>query len=343
MRILVVSEGLDGLGAAEAGSAVASAWAGAGHQVAVVPMAVAGLRFVPTVASLLGAPLPLGAGVAVGEWDGRRVAVAGVAAPVAVPAGIDVHASSRAVGEALVAALGTDPDLVLLDLTGTATHDGGAGLLAALGADADRPLTGGVAGLTGVSRVLLPEAALPEVVAVVPAEELSASLLGLRGITARRGGADRLSQDTGRIAALLSTDETLGRWAGALGVADPQPPAGACGGTAFAASVLGARVTTGPLAIAGLTGAEATLAAADLVVVVVDSLGFNDRGGDVIATVAGWAAQVARPCIAVARSVWISNRELRTTGLENSYATGDVADAGALAARTASVAATWSW
>lgn len=345
MRILVVSEGLGGLGASEAGAAVASAWADRGHQVAVVPMAVAGPRFVATVASLLGARVETDGPVQVasGPWGGRRVAVAGLSAPVEPPSGIDPHASSFVLGQALAAAVQTAPDLVLLDLTGTATHDGGAGMLAAIGATGDRPLTEGVAGLAGIGTVTLPDIRWPDLVAVAAADDLGSSLLGLRGITARRSGEDRLSKDTDRIAALLATDETLGRWARALGVPDPPPPAGACGGTGFAAAVIGATVTSGPRAIAGITGTQASVEMADLVVAVVDSVGFADRGGDVVATLSQWAAETARPFIAVARSVWISNRELRTGGLENCYATGDVASATDLAVRAASVAATWSW
>ena len=73
-------------------------------------------------------------------------------------------------------------------------HDGGAGLLAALGADADVDLTAGVGGLAGLTRLDLDVARAGGSPASTwsascRARQLATPLLGLRGITSVRGRA----------------------------------------------------------------------------------------------------------------------------------------------------------
>ena len=97
---------------------------------------------------------------------------------------------------------------MLVDLAGLWVHDAGAGLLAALGASADRPLDRGVAGLDGLSEVdLAPARALvgdTELIGVVPAAQLSQPLLGLRGITSLAGREANVEPER-----MLRTDAAL--------------------------------------------------------------------------------------------------------------------------------------
>ena len=61
-------------------------------------------------------------------------------------------AGTYGVGELLLAALDAGARRIVVGLGGSGSTDGGAGLLAALGASADRPLDAGNAGLRGVTR-----------------------------------------------------------------------------------------------------------------------------------------------------------------------------------------------
>jgi len=327
VRVLVATDRVGALASAEAGRAIGRAFSDAGAQVAVVPMGVRGPELAAALASLGDCAVVVGGDLPPGE-------------PVV---GVDPHSTSVALGEAVAAALTDGPGHLVVDLTGLRSHDGGAGLLAALGADADAPLSAGAAGLASLTRVDLGPArrrlGSTRLTAVVSDAEASDLLLGLRGVTARRGHA--VVADP---ALLLEVDDALGRLARAFGVPDA-PGAGAAGGAAVAVLALGGTVTTGPALCAATAGLERTLAQADVVVTGADALGFADRGGPVVREVSTRSEEALRPCIAVARAVAVSGRELRTFGVEAAYALGGDADLGAaeLTERARTVAASWTW
>ncbi|HSN12852.1 MAG TPA: glycerate kinase [Propionibacteriaceae bacterium] len=220
--------------------------------------------------------------------------------------------SSAPLGRELREAL--DAPTVLVDLTGECPDDAGAGLLAEL-EGAERP--------TG-----------QRLVGVVRADETEAPLLGVRGVAARRvygsGGSD--------VGAALSGDAALARLAADIGLPNPPAGAGAGNGLALGILALGGVLRTGPAVIAELLALDASLAAADLVVVVTPVLEFGGAGIEEARAAAGWAQEALLPCIAVATVVQISSRELRTFGVESAYELGS--DAAAAASR---VARTWSW
>ena len=203
---------------------------------------------------------------------------------------------------------------VLVDLTGDCPDDAGAGLLSTLG---------GRHVLTGRS-----------LVGVVRDDELDAVLLGVRGVAARRSFASGAPD----IGAALAGDAVLARLAADVGMPDPPPGAGAGNGLALAILALGGVVRTGPQAIGDLVGIERSLEAADLVVLVTDVLDFGGAGIAETRAAAAWAERALVPCIAIARRVQISGRELRTFGVESAYELGDEAAAGA-----ERVARTWTW
>ena len=238
----------------------------------------------------------------------------------------------------------------MVDLGGLGVHDGGAGLLAALGASADRPLDLGVQGLVGLSRLDLSavRAALggTELIGVVPADQLAQPLLGLRGITS-------LSRDAGRPELMLSTDAALAgyRPAGPARASPTFPGAGACGGLGLAILALGGRLTTGPaLAFASPAGVAATRGV-DLVVTGCTVFDFASRGGGVVAAAAAKAVELLSPCVVIAGEVVIGSREMRTMGIEAAYAvressldtpSGDVS-VPELAQTARRVARSWNW
>lgn len=341
MRVVVCTDRIGALASVDAGAAVARAFVAArpGTQVAVVPMGAGGADLAGALAAL-GDPSPVvgapDASAAPGGHAGHRHP--GEPAPT-----LDLDASSLRLGEELARALADRPARVVVDLTGLSTHDGGAGILHALGAVADVPLDAGVAGLTGLTRLDLEPARAAvgacELVVVVDPAEQGDLLLGLRGLTARRGhaaGADP--------AVMLATDAVLGALAGALGVPDA-PGVGAAGGAALALIALGGWTTSGPALCAQVAGLERTAGFADVVVTGADHVDFAHRGGHVVPQVAAVAEQVMRPCVVVARRVDISGRELRTFGVEVAYPVGGPPDLGSeeLTRLAEGVATSWTW
>jgi glycerate kinase len=178
---------------------------------------------------------------------------------------------------------------------------------------------------------------------VVPAAEVGSPLLGLRGITSRRG---RGTVDPAR---MLQTDATLQRFAElAGGTVGETPGAGACGGIGLAVLALGGQLTSGPdLALAAVPDPPPF----DLVVSGCTVFDFATRGGGVVAAAARVAAAALGPCIVVAGEVVIGAREMRTMGIEAAYPVresslddpvGAVTEA-EIAATARRVARSWTW
>lgn len=295
MRVLVCSAGTATLDPREAGTVVAEAWAGLGHQVAVVPLATAGDRLAAAVSGLPGVALVRPAPGASSSHD----------------VGFDIAASDAAT--------------VLVDLTGPCPDDAGEGLLAALsgGAAPGEAAESGRVALRGRS-----------LVGVAEEDDVAAAFLGVRGVAARRTyGSERPD-----IGAALAGDAALARWASSLGIADPPPGAGAGNGLGLAILALGGTIRTGPQAIGAAVGIDVSLRAADLVVVVTEALDFGGAGIPETTAAAAWASEGLVPCVAIASSVRISGRELRTLGVESAYDVGVDLVAGA-----ARVARSWDW
>lgn len=89
---------------------------------------------------------------------------------------------------------------------------------------------------------------------------------------------------------------------------------------------------------------------AEVVLVGHGQLSWQSLPGSTLAGVAGLAEEVVRPCVALARTVEVGNRELRANGIEAAYAATDTIDdqtttfdpEAALAALAERVARTWS-
>jgi glycerate kinase len=256
------------------------------------------------------------------------------------------------IGDAIADCLRSSPlGRLIVDLAGLWVHDAGAGLLAGLGATADRPLDRGVAGLNGLSEVnLAPARTLLdeiELIGVVPAAQLGQPLLGLRGITSLAGREAEPDPEL-----MLRTDAALEAFARqASPTYAAAPGAGACGGLAFAVLALGGQLSTGPaLTLASAAGQQA-LRGADLVVTGCSVFDFASRGGGVVAAMAEAAADALTPCIVLAGEVLIGSREMRTMGVEAGYAVhesqGDhpqpEISEEELAATARRVARSWSW
>lgn len=349
MRVLVCSDEVGGLPSALAGRCLAQGWSSS--RTAVVPVGEAGAGFVGATAAAWGSGEEP---VVVDERVGARTrAAAGLA--LALPgtgAGegpVPYAASSRPLGRLVADSLrgeGPGGGVLLVDLVSDDVHDGGAGFLGALGADADVDLGGGVAGLAGLTRLDLHEprrrVAGLDLVGVVPSTQTATPLLGLRGITSVRGRAAGEDAEP-----LLAADARLQQLADLAGPGlGGTPGAGACGGTGLAVLALGGRLTSGPdVALGGITGPV------DLVVTGCTVFDFAHRGGGVVAAAAALAGRLLAPCVVVAGEVLIGGREMRTMGIEAAYAVHEstgveqapVVTTDELVATASRVARSWRW
>ena len=352
VRILIASDFIGRLSSRRAGEIIASGWL-PGAEVSVLPIGDAGAGFAVAYAELAGFTTSTqeANGLIVTTGHGSDTGVVQVLGPKGGQ-GIPYQQSSRAIGDAIADCLRSSPlGRLIVDLAGLWVHDAGAGLLAALGATADRPLDRGVAGLNGLSEVnLAPARTLLdeiELIGVVPAAQLGQPLLGLRGITSLAGREAEPDPEL-----MLRTDAALEAFARqASPTYAAAPGAGACGGLGFAVLALGGQLSTGPaLTLASAAGQQA-LRGVDLVVTGCSVFDFASRGGGVVAAMAEAAADALTPCIVLAGEVLIGSREMRTMGVEAAYAVhesqGDCPQPEIseeeLAATARRVARSWSW
>jgi glycerate kinase len=352
VRILVATDSIGALSSRKAAEVIASGWQ-PGGEVSVLPIGDAGAGFMTAYADLAGvttsARVTDGVIVTTGQRRGTGlIQVLGSGRGD----GIAYHESSRVVGEAIAAMLSSEPPhRILVDLAGLWVHDGGAGMLAALGAAGDRPLDRGVDGLSGLSRLdLAPAQALLgaiELVGVVPAAQLDQHLLGLRGITARAGRESNVEPD-----AMLRADAALETFARlASSQHSTARGAGACGGLGFAVLALGGRLSTGPALALASPEAKRGLRGVHLVVTGCSVFDFASRGGGVVAAMADAAMTALSPCIVIAGEVVIGSREMRTMGIEAAYAVresvldspGGTVSEEELATTAQRVARSWTW
>jgi len=262
-------------------------------------------------------------------------------------------ATTAGVGELVAAAVDAGARRVVVGLGGSATVDGGAGLLYALGARGDADLGHGPRGLATLTTIDL-SVARQRVsgVELVAATDVDNALLGMFGAAKVYGPQKGLPEE--RIPAVDAALERL--VLATVGSALPQrkladrPGAGAAGGLGFALLALGARRHSGIDLVAEAVGLAEAARASDLVVTGEGAFDVSSRAGKVVAGVATVAGRALRPCIVLAGRVLIGAREMRAIGIESAYSMADavgleraMADpAGSLAHLAERVARTWS-
>ncbi len=227
-------------------------------------------------------------------------------------------ASTLGVGELVAAAVDAGADEVVIGLGGSGTNDGGAGMLAALGAAGEPPdaLTGGAASLATLTAVDLdPVRARLAGRVLIAATDVTNPLLGLRGATNIYGPQKGLSSER-----LFAADGALSRFAHLVDRSTADAPgAGAAGGLGYALLVLGARQRPGIDVVAQASGFGERLAGADLVLTGEGKLDPQTFTGKVVAGVAGLAAGAGVPCVALAGRLEVGSRELRAAGVDGAY------------------------
>ncbi len=360
MRVLIAPDKFAGtLTAVEAAGAIAEGWArrAPADELDLAPMADGGPGFVDVLHATIGGELsvvtvsgPFGVPVpATLLQAGGTVYVESAQACGLELTGRDrpEEASSYGVGELVAAAAGSGADTIVVGLGGSGTTDGGAGLLAALGAVSDVDLRGGPAPLAQAKAIDL-SAARDRLAGIrlIAASDVDSPLTGLFGAAKTYGPQKGLSEER-----LPAVDAALEAYAVAvdrrLSLA---PGAGAAGGLGFALLALGATRRPGIALVAEAVGLPERARQADLVVTGEGAFDFSSRSGKVPYGVAEVAAAALRPCIALAGEVLVGSREMRALGVESAYSLVELVGrqralgepAAALADLAARVARTWS-
>jgi glycerate kinase len=235
-------------------------------------------------------------------------------------------ASSRGVGDLIRAALDQGCHKIVLAVGGSASTDGGAGMLQALGArllDADGiAVSPGGVGLTQLSRVDLSglDRRLPQT-KIVLASDVDNPLLGPDGAAAVYGPQKGASESDVRL-----LERALTRWAELVDLEGAElPAAGAAGGVGFAAmAVLGARMRPGIEVVLDLIGLRDVVEGADLVVTGEGKLDQQTLRGKAVAGVASVARAFGVPVVAVCGSVDLPAGEVARLGLRRAYALSEL-------------------
>ena len=267
-------------------------------------------------------------GVLGDTWYARRgdsaaIEMAEICGLAKLPDGVPAPATAttRGVGEVVAAALDAGCREILLGVGGSASTDGGSGLVSALGArvlgaGGDRLHDGGVA-LADASTLDLTRLHPGVKVAEIDvACDVDNPLTGPHGAAAvygpQKGAGPELVEQL---------DRAMSHWADVVAATTGTdhrdlPGAGAAGGLAFGAvAVLGARLRTGAEVVQELTGLEEALAGADLVVTGEGSLDEQTLRGKAPAGVAAAAQRAGVAVVAVAGQCLLDQQALDGAGI----------------------------
>lgn len=349
------------LTAVEAADAIAAGWRRvAPHdELDLVPLSDGGPGFVEVLqAAIGGRPLTAEVCGPLGERVPARLLRDGNTAYIETALACGLHlvpegrrdpalTTTYGVGELMAAALADGARRCVLGLGGSATNDGGAGLLAALGARPEEQLSGGGLMLRDLRTVdLAPARARVASAELVIATDVDSPLLGRSGATVVF--SPQKGASPGQVEAL---EAALRHWAGVAGGDHGAAGAGAAGGLGFGLYALGARRTSGIDAVLRAVRLAERAGSADLVLTGEGSFDVQSLRGKVPAGVAGAAATHGVPCVVLAGRVEVGRREMAAAGIDSAHSLVDSAGsadaamarpAGELTALAAGVARGWA-
>ncbi|MCE7549046.1 glycerate kinase [Streptomyces thermodiastaticus] len=237
-------------------------------------------------------------------------------------------ASTYGSGELLRAALDAGATTIVFGVGGSATTDGGAGMLAALGArflTADgTPVPPGGGGLAGLARADL-SGLDPRLdsVELILAGDVDNPLTGPKGAPAVYGPQKGASpDDVERLDAALThyvkvLEEAVGPRAARYALS---PGAGAAGGIGYGALLLGARFRAGIEIMLEVLGFAPALQRCSLVITGEGSLDEQTLHGKAPAGVAAAARAAGREVVAVCGRLALTPQALRGAGIRRAYA-----------------------
>jgi len=259
-------------------------------------------------------------GVAVVELadvDGLQRLPGGVLAPL--------EASTFGLGQLIGSALDRGASTIVLGVGGSASTDGGAGMMQALGVRlldaAGADLGRGGAALADLASVDMSglDPRLADVTVLV-ASDVDNPLLGSTGAAAVFGPQKGATGEQ-----VVQLDRALARWAALTAEATGRdvagsPGAGSAGGTGFAAlAYLHAAQCPGIDLVLELIGLDAALDRADLVITGEGSLDAQSLRGKAPVGVARAAGRLGVPVVAVAGHCLLTLDELADAGLRAAY------------------------
>ena len=341
MRVVLAPDKFKGsAAAAEVARALAAGLAGARPHVEIVvlPVADGGEGTLAAAASAGYALVPVTAEGPTGQpvatafaqrGDTAVVELADVTGLRRLPGPLaPLAASTYGVGQVLATALDHGATQLVLGIGGSASTDGGAGLLQALGLrllDAGgADLRRGGAALAGLD-LIDPSGLDRRPQSVLVASDVDNPLLGALGAAAVFG-----PQKGATPAEVALLDSALARWATLTEAVTGRdvagaPGAGAAGGTGFGAlAYLGARLVPGVELVLDLIGFDAAVAGADLVITGEGSLDAQSLRGKAPIGVARAAARHGIPVVAVAGRITLSQAQVREAGFAAAYSLADL-------------------
>ncbi|MFW0787432.1 glycerate kinase [Gordonia sp. CPCC 206044] len=326
MRVLIAPDSFgDTLSAVAAAAAIGRGWSAArpDDEVRVAPQSDGGPGFVDVLASRFGQRRttavagPLGAEVtATWLYDDRGE---GPVAYIECAQACGLHllggrptartalaADTTGVGELVLAARDAGAGRIVVGLGGSATTDGGRGMIDALGGPAEA-----VRALAGV-----------QLVAASDVENPLLGPLGAAQVFGPQKGADASTVD--------QLEVRMTHWARALAdvagheIAE-RAGAGAAGGLGAALLALGGERVSGATVVADATDRAGDIAAADLVITGEGRFDSQTLRGKVVAALAGAATTAGLPTMVFAGQVALSDDEIAAAGIAGAYAIVDVA------------------
>ncbi|WP_243155703.1 glycerate kinase [Kocuria sp. TGY1127_2] len=242
-------------------------------------------------------------------------------------------ARTDGVGQLISAALDQGARKIILGLGGSATSDGGAGMLAALGARLltreGAPVDPSGAGLAEIASVTLEglDDRIAETEFII-ASDVTNPLCGAEGAAAVYGPQKGVGED--QVPAL---DAALGRYAELIEEAMGAQPgafssisgAGAAGGLGFASTaVLGGAMQSGADLVLDLVGFDDALKGADLVITGEGRFDSQTLQGKAPARVSERAREAGVRTVAVCGTSDLSDQQVRSVGIEELFALTDV-------------------
>jgi glycerate kinase len=350
VRVLVCPDKYAGtLSADAAARAIAAGWADAApeDQVEVQPLSDGGPGFVDVIAAAVGGRrLDVPTRDPLGRPVTGTVLVTGPTAYVESAHACGLHllteaerdpvrTTSYGLGALVATAVEAGAGRVVVGLGGSATNDGGAGLLAALGAApldvAGYALPYGGGALVGCHSL----GGTPRLrgVELVAATDVDSPLTGPDGASARYG-----PQKGAGPAQVQLLDAALARFAGVLERCLPGcpprlaalPGAGAAGGLGAALLACGGRRVSGIDLVLATVGLDARLDGCDVVVTGEGRLDAQSARGKVVAGVAAAARRRGLPCLVLAGEV-MPGYAADVAGVTQAYSLVDELDSPQLA------------
>ena len=336
VRILIAPDDFKGtLSAAEAAAAIASGWKRTKPAADLIerPLSDGGPGFVEAIAHARGLAVQqtvvrhaLGMHVQATWCADGSTAYVEAAQAVGLEFGRDVlRASSYGLGELLAAVRKTEVRRIVVGLGGTCVNDGGAGMLAALGAVATTnngspcPLDEGPGALRSIASIdLSAPVAVFDGIELIVATDVDVPLLGPRGATygfAPQKGAIDLQ--------LVELESAMQRLSDAVGRrADGKDAAvalgaGAAGGLGFALIRLGATRVPGIDTV--WAESDIDLTGVDLILTGEGTLDWQSQRGKVVSGVAQRGMNAGIPVVALCGQVEMARRERTETGLAGAY------------------------